>query len=130
MMWLLMKLTNKTVTICGSCYTSLAHELRTGKPPVGTLAFYYYGFAQDSLPELSLAEEIATSLNIIMQTIIDLKPLAGVSVTAAKGHAIALPLTGVNSLATIVYKLPRRDLCDHIGLVVVAKKQFCKPIRR
>ena len=121
---------NKVVTICASCYSSLAHALRTGKPPLGTLAFYDYGIVPATLPELSLAEEIATSVNIVMQVILNLKPLAGVSVTAAKGHAIALPLTGVNSLATVVYQLPRQDLCDHIGLVVVAKKHLWKPIRR
>ena len=91
-----------TVTICKSCYTSLAHALRTGKYPIGTLAFYDYGIVPATLPELSLAEEIATSLNIIIQVILNLKPLAGVSVTATKGHAIALPLTGANSLLTIV----------------------------
>ena len=120
---------DETVTICESCYNSIAHALRTGKPPIGTLAFYDYGIVPATLPELSLAEEIATSLNIIMQTIINLKPLAGVSVTAAKGDAIALPLTGANSLATVVYKFPREDLCDHIRLVVVAKKNLRKPIR-
>ena len=109
---------------------TLAHSLITGKPPIGTLAFYDYGIVPATLPELSLAEEIATSINIVIQVILNLKPLAGVSVTAAKGHAIALPLTGVNSLATIVYELPRLDICDHIGLVVVAKKQLWKPIRR
>ena len=106
---------DETVTICESCYTSLAHAIRTGKYPIGTLAFYDYGIVPATLPELSLAEEIATSVNIVMQVILNLKPLAGVSVTAAKGHAIALPLTGVNSLATVVYQLPRQDLCDHIG---------------
>ena len=85
---------NTVVTICASCYTSLAHALRTGKPPIGTLAFYDYGIVPATLPELSLAEDIATSVNIVMQVILNLKPLAGVSVTATKGHAIALPLTG------------------------------------
>ena len=106
---------DETVTICESCYTSLAHALRTGKPPLGTLAFYDYGNVSATLPKLSLAEEIATSVNIVMQVIVNLKPLVGVSAIAAKGHAIALPLTGVNSLATIVYQLPRKDLCDHMG---------------
>ena len=91
---------NKVVTICASCYTSLAHALRTGKPPIGTLAFYDYGIVPATLPQLSLAEEIATSVNIVMQVLVHLKPLAGVSVTAAKGHAIALPLSGVNSLTS------------------------------
>ena len=98
---------DETVTICECCYNSIAHALISGNFPIGTLAFYNYGIVPASLPELSLAEEIATSVNIVMQTIINLKPLAGVSVTAAKGHAIALPLTGVSSLATIVYQLPR-----------------------
>ena len=74
----------KLVTICASCYTSLTHALRTGKPPLGTLAFYDYGIVPSTLPELSLAEEIATSVNIVMQVIVNLKPLARVSVTAAK----------------------------------------------
>ena len=56
------------------------------------------GIVPATLPELSLAEEIATSINIVIQVILNLKPLAGVSVTAAKGHAISLPLTGVLSL--------------------------------
>ena len=94
---------DETVTICASCYSSLAHAFTIGKPPVVTLAFYDYGCVPASLPELSLAEEIATSVNIVVQVILNLKPLAGVSVTAAKGHAIALPLTGVNSLATVVF---------------------------
>ena len=97
---------DETVTIFASCYTSLAHSLTTGKPPLGTLAFYDYGIVPACLPELSLAEEIATPVNIVVQAILILKPLAGVSVTAAKGHAIALPLTGVQSLATRVYQLP------------------------
>ena len=121
---------DETVTICASCYTSLAHGLRIGKPPLGTLAFYDYGIVPASLPELSLAEEIATSVNIVVQVILNLKPLAGVSVPPAKKHAIVLPLTGVNSLATVVYQLQRQVLCDHIGLVVVAEKHLWKPIRR
>ena len=121
---------DETVTICVSCYISLAHALTTGKPPLGTLAFYDYGIVPATLPELSLAEEIATSVNIVVQVILNLKPLSGVSVTAAKGHAIALPLTGIQSLATRVYQLPRQDLCEHIWLVVVAKKQLWKPMRR
>ena len=70
---------NKVVNICASCYTSLAHALRTDKPPLGTLAFYDYGIVTATLPELSLAEEIATSVNIVMQVILNLKPLVGVS---------------------------------------------------
>ena len=57
---------DETITICESCYTSLAHALRTGKPPLGTLAFYDYGNVPATLPELSLAEEIATSVNIVV----------------------------------------------------------------
>ena len=53
--------TEGTVTICGYCYNSLAHALRTGKPPRGTLTFYDYGIFPSTLPEHSLAEEIATS---------------------------------------------------------------------
>ena len=49
-----------------------------------TLAFYDYGCVPASLPELSLAEEIATSVNIVVQVVLILKPLAGVAVTAAK----------------------------------------------
>ena len=45
-----------TVTICESCYNSIAHALRTGKFPIGTLAFYDYGIVPACLPELSLAE--------------------------------------------------------------------------
>ena len=55
---------------------------------MGTLAFYDYGRVPASLPELSLAEEIATSVNIVLQVIPNLKPIAGVSVTGAEGHAI------------------------------------------
>ena len=76
---------DETITICASCYSSLAHAFTTGKPPEGTLAFYDYGCVPASLPELSLAEEIATSVNIVVQIILNLKPLACVSVTAAKG---------------------------------------------
>ena len=43
-------------TTCGSCYTSLAHALRTGKPQFRILAFYDYGIAHVAMPELSLAE--------------------------------------------------------------------------
>ena len=110
-------------TLCGSCYNSFAHAIRTCKPPVCTLALYVYGFAPSSLPELSVAEEISTSVNIVVQVVLNLKPLAGISVIAAKGHAISLSLTGVQSLATVVYELPRQDLCEHIWLVVVAKNK-------
>ena len=89
---------------------------------MGTLAIYDYGCVPASLPELSLAEEIATSANIVVEVILNLKLLAGVSVTAVRGHAISLLLTGVQSLATVVYELPRQDLCEHIWLVVAAKK--------
>ena len=57
----------KVVIICASCYTALAHSLITGKPPIGTLAFYDYGIVPATLPELSLAEEIATCINIVIQ---------------------------------------------------------------
>ena len=113
---------DESITICASCYTPLAHAARTCKPPMGTLAFYDYGIVPATLPKLSLAEEIATSVNIVIQVIVNLKPLAGVSQTAAKGHAIAVPLTGVQSLATVVYELPRQDVSEHIRLVVVTKK--------
>ena len=121
---------DETITICASCYTSLAHATRTGKPAMGTFAFYDYGIVPATLPKLSLAEEIATSVNIVIQVIVNLKPLLGVSQTAAKGHAIAVPLTGVQSLATVVYELPRQDLSEHICLVVVAKKGMWKAMRR
>ena len=113
---------DETVTICASYYSSLAHAFTTGKPLEGTLAFYDYGSVPASLPEFSLAEDITTSVNIVVQVILNLKPLAGVSVPAAKGHAISLLLTGVQSLATVVYELPRQDICEQIWLVVVAKK--------
>ena len=105
---------DETIIVCASCYNSLPHGIRTGKPPVGTFAYYDYGIVPATLPKLSLAEEIATSVNIVIQVIVNLKPLAGVSQTAAKGHAIAVPLTGVQSLATVVYELPRQDLSEHI----------------
>ena len=117
---------DETITICASCYTSLAHVTWTGKPPTGTFAFYDYGIVPATLPKLSLAGEIATSVNIHIQVIVNLKPLAGVSQTAAKGNAIAVPLTGVQSLATVVYELPRQDLSKHMWLVVVAKKGMWK----
>ena len=79
---------------------------------------------------MTLAETIATSVNIVIQVILNLRPLGGISQTAAKGHAIAVPLTGVQSLATKVYELPRTDLCEHIQLVVVAKKGMWKAMRR
>ena len=82
------------------------------------------------MPKLTLAERLATSINVVIQVILNLKPLGGVSQTAAKGHAIAVPLTGVQSLATVVYQLPREDLCDHISLVVVAKKGMWKAMKR
>ena len=59
-----------------------------------------------------------------------MKPLGGVSETAAKGHAIALSLSGTQSLATVVYQLPRQDLSQHIWVVLVAKKYLWKPMRR
>ena len=121
---------DETFIVCTSCYNSLAYAIRTGKPPIGTFAFYDYGIVPANLPKLSLAEEIATSVNIVIQVIVNLKPLAGVSQTAAKGHAIAVPLTGVQSLATVVYELPRQDLSEHISLVVVAKKDMWKAMRR
>ena len=121
---------DETFIVCTSCYNSLAYANRTGKPPVGTFAFYDYGIVPANLPKLSFAEEIATSVNIVIQVIVNLKPLAGVSQTAAKGHAIAVPLTGVQSLATVVYDLPRQDLSEHISLVVVAKKDMWKAMRR
>jgi hypothetical protein len=121
---------DETFIVCNSCYNSLPYAIRTGKPPVGTFAFYDYGIVPATLPKLSLAEEIATSINIVIQVIVNLKPLAGVSQTAAKGHAIAVPLTGVQSLATVVYELPRQDLSEHIWLVVVAKKGMWKAMRR
>ena len=88
---------DETIIVCASCYNSLPHAVRTGKPPIGTFASYDYGIVPASLPKLSLAEDIATSVNIVIQVIVNLKPLAGVSQTAAKGHAIAVPLTGVQS---------------------------------
>ena len=121
---------DKTINICATCYTSLAHALRTGKPPIQTFAFYDYGVVPADLPQLTLAETIATSINIVIQVILNLRPLGGISQTAAKGHAIAVPLTGVQSLATKVYELPRTDLCEHIQLVVVAKKGMWKAMRR
>ena len=120
----------ETVNICAGCYTSIAYAMKKGKPPMGTYAFYDYGVIPAHLPKLTLAEEIATSINIILQVILNLRPLNGVSQTAAKGNAIAVPLTGVQSLATTVYELPRQDLCDHIWLVVVAKKVMWKAMRR
>ena len=121
---------DETFIICASCYNSLPYAIRTGKPPLGTFAYYDYGIVPATLPKLSLAEEIATSVNIVIQVIVNLKPLAGVSQTPAKGHASAVPLTGVQSLATIVYELPRQDLSEHIMLVVVAKKGMWKAMRR
>ena len=121
---------DETVTICATCYTSLAHAIRTGKAPIQTFAFYDYGVIPAHLPQLTLAETIATSVNVIIQVILNLRPLGGISQTAAKGHAIAVPLTGVQSLATVVYELPRIDLCEHIRLVVVAKKGMWKAMRR
>ena len=59
----------KTVIICRSCYISLAHSLNTGKPPLQTFAFYDYGVIPARLPKLSLAEQIATSRNIVLQVI-------------------------------------------------------------
>ena len=120
----------KTVNICKSCFVSLAHALRSQKPPIQTFAFYDYGVIPAHLPELTLAEKIATSINIVLQVIINLRPLAGVSQTAAKGHAIAVPLTGVQSLATVVYELPRRDICNHISLVIIAKKGMWKSMKQ
>ena len=70
------------------------------------MALYDYGIVTASLPELSLAEEITTSVHIVVQVILNLKPLAGASDTAAKGQAVSLQLTGVQSLATVVYQLP------------------------
>ena len=115
---------DETIIICATCYTSLAHAIRTGNPPIQTFAFYDYGVIPAHLPQLYMAEKIATSVNIVIQVILNLRPLGGISQTAAKGHAIAVPLTGVQSLATKVYELPRTDLREHIQLVVVAKKSL------
>ena len=83
---------DETIIICATCYTSLAHALRTGKPPIQTFAFYDYGVIPAHLPHLTLAETIATSVNIVIQVILNLRPLGGISQTAAKGHAVAVYL--------------------------------------
>ena len=44
---------DETFIVCAKCYNSLAHALRTGKPPIGTFAFYDYGIVPASLPKLS-----------------------------------------------------------------------------
>ena len=79
---------DETFIACAKCYNSLALSVRTGKPPIGTFAFYEYGIVPASLPKLSLTEEIATSVNIVIEVILNLKPLAGVSQTVAKGHVL------------------------------------------
>ena len=48
--------------------------------------------------------------------------LGGISQSAAKGNAVTMPLSGIQSLATTVFDLPRKDIFRHIKLVVVAKK--------
>ena len=68
------------------------------------------------------------SVKIVVQVILNWKRLAGVFETAAKGHAIALPLNGVQSFATVVNLLPRHYLCQYIWLVIIAKKQLWKPM--
>ena len=78
------------------CFLLYTHALKTGKPPFGTMAFFDYGIVSATLTELSLAEEVATSDNIVMQVILGLKPQSGVSC-----HDIAPPLTGVNSLTSL-----------------------------
>ena len=116
----------KTVTVCRTYYISLAHALKTKKPPLQTFAFYDCGVIPARIPKLSLAETIATSRNIVLQLILNLRPLNGVSQETAKGHAISLPLSGIQSLATVLGELPRGDLSDHIRLVIVAKKNLWK----
>ena len=82
---------DETITICASCYTSLAHATRTGKPPMGTFAFYDYGIVPATLPKLSLAEEIATSVNIFIQVIVNLNPLLVFHRLLLKGMLLLVP---------------------------------------
>ena len=45
---------DETLIICASCYNSLPYAIRTGKPPLGTFAYYDYSIVPVTLPKLSL----------------------------------------------------------------------------
>ena len=119
---------NKTISICGSCFTALDYAINQSNiPPRQTFKFYDVGRIPEDLPDLTLIEMLSISRALCFHTVFHLRVMAsGMAQHALRGHSICLPLSMAEGKETDKLSLPRTDLAEHVGIAFMGVKSVWK----
>ena len=119
----------KLVTVCASCEKALFYSTMRKKLPRQSYAFYDVGVIPARLPRLSLIELLAISRNLVYTAVFHMRSIGGVEQIGIKGHSYVLPIDTVESAATLVTSLPRKDLMKHVMVGFMGTKDLYKLVK-